>query len=428
MNRRGTPMENKKKSSYSIVIAVACCLIVFGGAGTVFSTAGIFYSTVADAFGVGRGTFSIYMTIVCLVMSFSLPLLGKLLIKMDIRKVLALDGVCITVSWVVFALAQNMWMFYAAAVLQGFGVAGPMYSLVPTMASRWFHKKNGTMIGICMAFTGIAGIVLQPVLGGVISAADWRAGYWVNAALSGVLVIIPSLFMLRSNPSDVGQVPYGFEEEAKQNTISAAAKATPSNIGVTLKTAMRSKTFYTLAIVAGAINIYTCVNFYWASYATAIGYTLTVSATISSVAMYGQLIGKIGLGSVSDKNLNLGLILAYGCGFVGLIIALFTDSSAPLWILLVCIFLYGITHGSAAVETPIIAKSCFGNGKDYAQIYSNIAGVGSFCSAIGSTLFGYIVDWTGGYEAVFIIGIVLSALCFIMAKVSISSSKKLPRE
>lgn len=63
----------KKKSSFAIVVAIACCLIVFGGVGIVFSTAGVFYAVVADAFGVGKGTFSIYMTIVCLVMSFRFP-------------------------------------------------------------------------------------------------------------------------------------------------------------------------------------------------------------------------------------------------------------------------------------------------------------------------------------------------------------------
>lgn len=415
-------MENTKKSSYSVVIAIACCMIVFGGAGTVFSTAGIFYAVVAESFNVGRGTFSIYMTIVCLVMSFSLPVLGKMLVKLDIRKVMAIDGICIAVSYVMFATAQEIWVFYIAAAIQGFGVAGPMYSLVPTMVSRWFHKKNGLVIGISMAFTGIAGIILQPALGAVIASSGWRSGYWINAVIAAVFVIIPSVFMLRSSPADKGQVPYGFEETTQG--IEAAA-SNPVSAGISLKKAMHSSTFYTIAILAGAINIYTCVNFYWASYATAIGYPLTVAASISSVAMYGQLVGKIGLGALSDKNLNLGTICAYGFGLIGIVIALFTKGTAPLAVLLVSIFLYGITHGSCAVQTPIIAKACFGNGKDYAQIYSNIASVGSFCSAIGSTVLGYIVDWTGGYDAVFIIGIVLAIVSYVAARVSLASSKKL---
>lgn len=53
---------------------------------------------------------------------------------------------------------------------------------------------------------------------------------------------------------------------------------------------------------------------------------------------------------------------------------------------------------------------------------------GTFCSAIGSTLFGYVVDWTGGYEAVFIIGVVLSVICLIFAYAARVSSKDLPRE
>ena len=281
-------MNSKPKSSYAIVIAIACCLIVFGGAGTTFSTAGVFYAVVADAFGVGQGTFSIYMTIVGLLMALSLPILGKLLTKVDIRVMIAIDGVCVALSWAIFAMSQSMWMFYAAAVLQGFGVAGPMYIVVPTMASRWFHKKNGLMIGVGMAFTGIAGIVLQPILGSVVSEYGWRTGYWINAAISAVTVIIPALFMLRGQPSDVGQVPYGFEEEARENTIAAAKVASPTQLGVSYKNALRSGSFFAIAAVALCINVYTCMNFYWTSYASAIGYSLTAASAISSVAMYGS--------------------------------------------------------------------------------------------------------------------------------------------
>jgi cyanate permease len=191
---------------------------------------------------------------------------------------------------------------------------------------------------------------------------------------------------------------------------------------------MKSSTFYTMAVLAGFINLYTTINFYWTSYAVSLGYELVIAATISSVAMWGQLCGKIGLGTLSDKNLKVGVFLAYACGFVGLLLAIFGGSSMGTTVLFVSIFFYGITHGSCAVETPILARACFGNGKEYAQIYSNIMSVGSFCAAIGSTLFGYVVDWTGSYKVVLIIGAVLSVLCFTMARVSLSASKNLVRD
>ena len=191
---------------------------------------------------------------------------------------------------------------------------------------------------------------------------------------------------------------------------------------------MKSKTFYMFAALCGLISFYTCVNFYWTSYAASLGYPLVLAATISSCAMYGQLVGKIGLGAISDKNLNVGLICAYGLGILGCLVILILGGKAPAFVLFACIFMYGCTHGACAVESPIIAKECFGNGKDYAQIYSNAMSFGTFCSAIGSTLFGYIVDWTGGYTTVFVIGAAFAAICYILAKTSIASSKALPRE
>lgn len=66
--------------------------------------------------------------------------------------------------------------------------------------------------------------------------------------------------MLRSRPSDIDQVPYGYEEIAEN---ASKAAASPIQAGVALKTAMKSKTFYMFAALCGLISFYTCVNFYW---------------------------------------------------------------------------------------------------------------------------------------------------------------------
>lgn len=418
-------MINEKKSSYSTVIAIACCLIVFGGVGIVFSTAGVFYAVVADAFGVGKGTFSIYMTIVCLVMSFSLPFLGKLVTKMDIRKVMTICGACVALSFALFAIAPNLIVIYVAAAIQGFGVAGPMYIVVPTMINRWFNKRVGFFIGLAMAFSGIAGVILQPGIAAVIAATSWRTAYWVECAISAAFIILPSIFMLRSYPADKGQVPYGFEEAAEG--ASAAAK-NPVQAGVALKTAMKSKAFYFLAILCGSISFVTCVNFYWTSYATSIGFDLVAAAGISSAAMWGQVAGKVGLGWLSDRSYKAGIICAYGFGIIAMGAALIFGAGLGVTMLLVFIFMYGMCHGSCAVISPVVSRKVFGNGKDQATIYSNAMSFGTFCSAIGSTLFGYVVDWTGGYKAVFIIGVVLCVICFICAYAARKSGEKLPRE
>lgn len=416
-------MEKKTGTNhYAYVIAVACCMCVFGGAGLVFSCASVFYTVVADAFGVGKGTFSIYMSIVSFVMAFSLPVMGRLAAKWDIKRFVLMCGVCISLSFAIFAMAPNMAVFYIGAALQGFGVAGPMYVIVPTMINRWFKKKAGFFIGLGMAFTGISSIILMPVIAKVIEAAGWRAGYWLEAGICVVCVILPALFMFVSYPEDKGLRPYGYEEGADTATAKAAQSA------VSLKTAMKSPTFYLLCILSASISLYTCVNFYWTSYASDLGYGIFISAFIGSVAMYGQVIGKIGLGAVSDKNLRLSVILSYGFGLVGVCGALLVGVSAGTVGILACIFLYGMSHAACAVESPVIAKNCFGSGKDYAQIWSNIASVGSFFSAIGSTLFGYIIDWTGSYTAVFAIGAVLLVICYVAAFAAISSSAKLPRE
>jgi MFS family permease len=418
-------VEEIKKNRYAFVIAVACCMCVFGGAVLVFACAGVFYVPLGEHFGVGRGSISIYISIVSGVMAFTMPVMGRFAVKWDIRQLVLLCMGAITISFIAFAFAPNLWVIYIAAALQGFGVAGPMYIIVPTMINRWFQKKAGTFIGVAMAFTGGSAIILMPIIAIVIQNFGWRIGYGFEAALCLIFMGIPALFMFKNTPETIGLKPYGYEAAAEG---AANGASNPIAAAVSLKTAMKSSTFYILAVLAGAISFITDINFFWTAYATELGYGLVVASLIGSVAMYGQVVGKIGLGIISDKFLKLSMVLSYAFGLVGMGGALILGGSAGTVLILVFIFLYGMTHAACAVETPIIARNAFGAGKDYAQIYANVMSVGAFCSMIGTTLFGYIIDWTGGYDAVFIIGVVLCIICLVAAFAALSTSKKLPRD
>ena len=410
----------KGKNRYAYVIVAACCAIVFAASGLALSCASVFYAVVAEAFGVGRGTFSIYMTVALLVMSFSMPIQGKLVAKMHVRTYMLIASACFVGSFVIFALAPNVFFFYIGAIPQGFGLAVPAFILVPLLVNRWFKKRTGFFIGLIMAFTGLTALVMNPILSTVITNYGWRAGYWVIVVVAAVLMFVPTL-LLKNDPAEMGLAPVGADEAP---AAGASAAATPVQAAVSLKQAMGSSAFYLLCLMAAAVSFVQALNFYWVAYATEIGYGLVLASVIGSVAMLGQMIGKIALGALSDKAFKPSVALAYGVGIIGLGGTLVLGAHVGTAVLLVFIFLFGVTYASGSVMNPIVTQNCFGVGEDYAKIYSNITSVGTFCAAIGSTAYGFIIDF-GGYSAAFAIGTALCVVCLVCAFGALKISKRL---
>lgn len=418
-------MSTKSKSSrfhYSYAIAIACCFIMLGGPGMIWATSGVFYAVLPDAFGVPKATIALYSTILSFCIVATLPFMGKLLERLDARIVLTGCCSCIALGFLIFSMAQSVYWFYAGAVVLALGGGTCLYLLCPTMIGRWFRKRNGFFLGLCAAMTGLSGIIFGPVLGAVVEAYGWRIGYLVQVGIIVVLTLPFTIFVIRSRPEDKGLKPYGYEE------MQAKAAMTDGEIsaetGVALRRARRATAFYLCCAVAGAVSFYTCINYYLTSYAVSLGYALTLAAVVGSAAMWGQFFGKICLGAINDKSTKLGLVVSYSSGIIGLVLMLFFGTS-HIAVLFVAGFLFGVGYASMIVQTPLLVRKCFGN-RDYSVIYSNVAAVGSFCAAIGATLFGWIIDSSGGaYQPSFWLGIILMGVALVAAFTALNSAKKL---
>ena len=72
-------------------------------------------------------------------------------------------------------------------------------------------------------------------------------------------------------------------------------------------------------------------------------------------------------------------------------------------------FLFGWAHAGVFVQTPLLVRNAFGS-QNFSQIYSNISMAITAASAIAIGGIGFLADF-GGYEIVFILGIISLAIC-----------------
>ncbi|MEG2615704.1 MAG: MFS transporter [Raoultibacter sp.] len=401
-----------------VATGIACCM---GPVAIAISCAGVFFTPVSTALGVGKGVFTIYLTIVCLAMTVALPFEGKIIEKCDIRAVLSTAVVLVGAPIICMSFFNAVWQFYVAGAVVGVGCAFLLFLAVPTLVNRWFRKRVGFYVGLCMAFTGIGGAIFNSVAGVLISGGPdgWRMGYLALGIIAIVIALPFTLFCIRSNPSDIGLKPVGIEEASKDGSVQTLLPT-----GVSASRAMKSAAFFILAGFALVINLCTALYQFLPSYASSLTQfpdIMALAATLASSAMLGQALGKVLLGLINDRSIYAGLIIASTCGIIGLACMLFVPGSPA--VMLAGGFLFGIFYASASVQLPLLTRTIFGI-REYSAIYSRVGMVGSLTAAFAAAIWGFLIDATG-FNYILIIGIAAAALAFLCGFFALKLGKKL---
>jgi len=402
---------------YGYLIVVACCALCLAPTTLSFNTAGIFFTPVSTELGVGKGQFGFYMTIQYLAMTLAMPFAGRILAKYNARAILTACVLLVAGSLMAMSRFTELYQFYIAGFCIGAANSVLLYLMVPTMIDRWFKDKVGLFVGICLAFTGVGGIIFNPIGGYLIDTFGWRTGYFTFGTIAAAVGLPFTIFIIRSFPSNMGLQPYTNNASVRTND------STADITGISMSTALKSPALYFLAVYAGMMDIGITLNYYIPSYAASLGLSITLASTVASAVMIGQMSGKVLLGYINDKSVKAGMTTAVGSGIIGIGAMAFLGSK-EIWILYAGAFMFGIFFAGATVTTSLMTRGIFGS-RDYSQIFSVVAMVASFCAAVSAALWGFIVDSTGSYTLVLGGGVLLMVITFFIGYASLKFGEKL---
>lgn len=410
---------------YAYLIVLSCIAITCLPCALVLSCAGIFFTPVSEWLGVARAQFTLYFSILNVAMMFTLPVAGRLMGKADLRVVLS-ACVCLCGAGLLgMGRSSALWQFYVCGAVMGVGVAPLIYLAVPTLVNAWCVKRVGFFVGLCMAFTGIGGVIFNPIGTSLIQsgAEGWRLAYTVFGIVTLVGTLPFTLLVVRSKPADKGLLPYGADATTdEKDAASAAGAATQGEAkGVSAADAMRMPAFWALVAFCGIITlnqtIYQFLPSYAESFANSAPQIAAASGIVASAAMAGQAVGKVVLGVVNDRSVRAGVLVGIGCGVAGVLVMWFLPTALVL--LLVGAFLFGVAYAQTTVQTPLLVRAAFGSA-DYPAIYSRVSMAGSLMSAVAAVFWSVVIDSAGGFPLMFVLGIACMAVCLAMALFALS--------
>ena len=380
------------KTKSSLLPAVSAFLLMMAMALT--STALSFFVTpVCADLGIGRGSFTIYYSLMTAAGALSNTFLGQYVNKKGVRGLILVSGIWVSAGLFLFSMSRTLWMFYAVAAALGlFGSSCTSLCANVIVQTCFSGEQASGLLGIVMSGSGVGGMIVSMILPGIIETRGWQFGYRLLSVLWLALLVMSFVLL------------------GKQETTHAVGhRATPVS-GMTRAEALKSPKLY-LLMVSGCIMYAVCgIQQQMPSLLGGMGFDTATVAGMMSFLTAALAIGKILQGGLYGK---VGIIRGSY-----IMVLLFAASFLMLMIPgIVYPALIALAFGMGVVTTlmPMVARFAFGP-REFAAIWSVLATASSVGSFAATPLWGMVYDMTGTYTPALIassVGLVIAPVCLV---------------
>ena len=377
-----------------IMVLIAMCGLAAASIGVTVNTAGVFYAPVAEDLGVGRGSVALAITILSIIASVIGMVIPKIIRENNLKILIIIAAVMMVGSTLGYTICNAMWQLYAFSVIRGIGTGIISFVTITMILNYWFLAKHGLITSVCMAFSGVPGVVLSPLFSSVIASSGWRQGFvWV--AIATLVCILPAiLFPLSIHPETSKIQPYGYEEFEKAKEEGKVLSLSGTNAVFNFA----NPKFILAVFVTIASSIVSAVPQHFPGYATSIGFAAEAGALMLSVSLAFNLISKLAAGVMTDRLGAYKTVLRMSCvNIAAILLLLFFRQS---WALYAGAGMFATTFAVGAVGIAMIAGYLFGM-DHYPTVYPILSFVGGASNAAAATLVGMLYDATGSYTVNF---------------------------
>ena len=403
-------------SAVGTYAATGSTQLVFGGVQNfIFEDMGWDRSTIAYA--VTAGTWA---------SGLITPFVGRLADRYGPRGLMPIAAFIAGVSFFAIGGMQTVWHFYAAYIVAR-TIASPMLvGVVPrTAAVNFFSRRRNLALGISAMARPFGGAINIQIFSLIALAASWRTAFQVQGIIS-LLIVIPLFLVMRRRPSDIGLTPEGAPEDSaprreRPSQAQAASHPAPSaaheNQDWTAGQASRTPAFW-LIIAAESLVILMSgtINFQIVPYLRDIGITPAVAAGALSVS---SLLGSLGnpfWGWLSDlfSPRRLALITLAISGAAVSLFLIIPEGRISIAV----VILYGTIAGGLNILGHMMIAQYFGR-SSFGSITGLMGPFQTGALGLGPTLGALLFRITGGYRAIYLLGVlsyILALACIIAAR------------
>ncbi|NLL91860.1 MAG: MFS transporter [Ruminococcaceae bacterium] len=402
-----------KRFHYAWVIAVSCFLMQGVVVGLILNCRGQFLTPVCDSMGYKMGEFTLYLFFQGIVSFFFTPIAGRIMSGGKFKPAMITAVIILSLALFLSSFATHLWHFYLSGIMMGLSMPMLYVLAVPVLTNNWFVKRRGLVLGISAGASGLMGVVGNLILAEIIESKGWRSGYLVIGLTIAIVLLPVTIFLIRLKPEDKGLKAYGYNQKEETDIYIESS-------GMTAKQALGTASFWFIALTGFFVGTLSAVPQLLQSYTTFLGKASSFAATVVSVGMFGNIFCKLLLGYIvdrlgSEKTSYFSIFMLSVSAFLILF-----PKNEPL--LFVGAFFTGMSTAMLSTGFPVVIKTLFGN-KDYSSVYSYFAMATGLASALGLSIYGFMIDYYGDYRQAIMMSVIMglaaltsTVLAFLLMK------------
>ncbi len=233
---------------YGWYIVSSAFVILFFNAGARFSF-GVMFKPMIEDFGWSRGSLSLVFFLNMAFYAFSLIVAGRLYDRYGPKWVICISTVLLSTGFMLTAFITSLWQFFVFyGVVAAMGLGGPSVSLMAAITSKWFERLRGLAISIALTGSSLGQFALVPLITIITLRHGWRVSYLSIGLVMLVVNIILAVLVMRGDPGDLGQRPFGYRGKKEGGADKHGASGTGlRDLG--LRDAMHSRSFWLFSTV-----------------------------------------------------------------------------------------------------------------------------------------------------------------------------------
>ena len=396
-----SPVRYEAESTYAWTrLLVSLALMTIGNSG--MYTVTVVLPRLQAEFGITRADASIPYTLTMIGFGVGGILMGRLSDRFGVMIPVMIGAVGIGLGYIAAGNAGSLLLFSLAQGLL-MGLLGTSATFAPLVAdsSRWFTRRRGIALAICMSGNYVAGAIWPPVIQHFIDGYGWRPTY-IGLGVFCLVTMLPLALLLRPRPPDVEVLP------AASPTANPAAN-TPQGVDHARPLGLSPAVLQTLLCVAG---ISCCVamsmpQVHIVAYCGDLGFGAARGAEMLSLMLGMGIISRLVSGWISDHIGGLRTLLL-GSVLQGIALLLFLpfDGLVPLYVVSA---MFGLFQGGIVPSYALIVREYF-TPKEAGARVGTVLMATLLGMALGGWLSGVTFDLTGSYKAAFVNGIAFNLL------------------
>ena len=378
-------------------LCASLLLMTIGGSG--IYTISVVLPRIQADFGVTRGDASLPYTLSMIGFGLGGILMGRLSDRFGVMVPVMLGTVFLSAGFIAAGSAGNLWHFsLAQGVLIGLLGSSATFAPLAADTTRWFTRRRGIAVAICMSGNYIAGAVWAPVVQHFVESAGWRQTY-IGMGVFCFFTMLPLALVLRRRPPAMTPLPLTTASPPAR----LIASDPPPGSDPSRPLGFSPAVLQGLLCVAG---VACCVamsmpQVHIVAYCSDLGFGAARGAEMLSLMMAAGVVSRLVSGWLSDYIGGLSTLMAGSIlQGIALLMFFFTDGIASLYVVSA---MFGLFQGGIVPSYALIVRQFFTPQQAGIRVGAVLMAT-LFGMALGGWMSGAIFDLTGSYRAAFLNG------------------------